>query len=259
MKPLLTVKGLVRSYRDGKTVVPSVKGVSFTIGEGECVGLVGESGSGKSTVGRLLLALEKPDQGEVLWQGEPLTALGSRAMRQIRRQVQVVFQDPAAALNDRLPVWRSVMEPLDNYPDVCPFFLAGVRQSRKACAAKLFEMVGLQQEQLDRYPHELSGGQQQRVCLARGISLGPKLLICDEPTSGLDVTVQAGVLKLLKRLQRELGMSYLFISHDIAAVMQMSDRILVMRDGRIVDRFASGCMFNSSRHAYTKMLVMASQ
>ncbi|XEC93091.1 ABC transporter ATP-binding protein [Paenibacillus tarimensis] len=257
MKELLTVNGLYKTYQESGRKVASVQDVSLHIGEGECLGLVGESGSGKSTLGRLLLALERPDGGEVRFNGVSVFDLKSRELRKIRQHIQVVFQDPTASLNQRLPVWRSLMEPLDNFPFVKPPFLEDVRRSRRDTAAKLLEMVGLQAGHMDRYPHELSGGQRQRVVIARGISLMPKLLVCDEPTSSLDVSVQAQILELLKRLQTNLGLAYLFISHDIAAVQRMSDRIIVMKEGRIVDHFASGQIFSAERHEYTKKLVAA--
>ncbi|MGQ7278825.1 ABC transporter ATP-binding protein [Brevibacillus thermoruber] len=257
MNTLLTVTGLCKTYQKAGSVVSALQDVSFSIGEGECLGLVGESGSGKSTLVRLLLALERPDRGEVRLHDTSLFALKGRHLREIRQHVQVVFQDHTAALNQRLPIWKSIMEPLDNFPHVTPPFLADVRHSRRETAARLLEMVGLPAAHLDRYPHELSGGQRQRVAIARGISLNPKLLICDEPTSNLDVSVQAQILRLLKRMQSKLGMACLFISHDLAAVRFMSDRIIVMKEGRIVDHFASEEIMSEERHAYTKRLAAA--
>jgi peptide/nickel transport system ATP-binding protein len=254
---LLTVCRLCKTYNQSGNIVPAVQDVSFRIGEGECLGVVGESGSGKSTLARLLLVLDRPDSGEVCLHGRSIFALKGRALREARRHIQVVFQDPTSSLNQRLPVWRSVMEPLDNFPDVTPPFLANARHSRRVMAAKLLEMVGLQAEHLDRYPHELSGGQRQRVAIARGISLMPRLLICDEPTSSLDVSVQDQILKLLKSLKIKLGMSYMFISHDIAAVRTMSDRIIIMKEGKIVDQFASQQIMGKDRHEYTRQLVAA--
>ncbi|MEI7024172.1 ABC transporter ATP-binding protein [Paenibacillus sp. y28] len=257
MSVLLTAERLVKSYRTLKQTVSAVSNVSFQIGAGECLGLVGESGSGKSTVARLLLGLEQPDGGDIRLNGISMIGMKGPSLRFIRQHIQVVFQDPAASLNDRLPVWRSVMEPLDNFPDVVPPFLMEVRHSRRETAARLMEMVGLRREYMDFYPHQLSGGQKQRVSIARGISLRPKLLICDEPTSSLDVMMQAQILQLLKQLQQELGMSYLFISHDIAAVQQMSNRILVMRGGQILDHFFSDHLWSQERHEYTRLLLAA--
>ena len=255
MKELLTVNLLCKTYEEAGIIVSAVQEVSLYIGEGECLGLVGESGSGKSTLARLLLAIERPDSGEVQLNGLSIFSLDRRALREARQHFQVVFQDPTSALNQRLLIWRSVMEPLDSFPQVKPAFLSDVLHSRRDTAARLLEMVGLQAEYMDRYPHELSGGQRQRVAIARGISLGPRLLICDEPTSSLDVSIQAQILQLLKGLKSKLGMAYLFISHDIAAVCLMSDRIIVMKDGRIVDRFPSHQILSEDRHEYTRQLV----
>jgi ABC-type glutathione transport system ATPase component len=251
----MTVSGLCKSYKESGSIVTAVNDVSLHIGEGECLGVVGESGSGKSTLTRLMLALERPDAGEIRLHGVSLFDLKARAMREMRQHIQVVFQDPTSSLNQRLPIWRSVMEPLDNYPNVKPAFLADVRHSRRDTAARLLGMVDLQPALIDRYPHELSGGQRQRVAIARGISLMPQLLICDEPTSSLDVSVQAHILELLKNMKTKLGMACLFVSHDIAAVRLMSDRIIVMKEGRIVDRFASDQIMNEERHEYTRQLV----
>ncbi|WP_426446531.1 ABC transporter ATP-binding protein [Paenibacillus sp. S-38] len=257
MGALIEARGLCKSYRRPGGVVEAVRDVSFEIGAGECLGVVGESGSGKSTVSRLLLALERPDRGSLRLEGVSLQELKGEVLRRSRRHIQAVFQDPSASLNDRLPVWRSVVEPLDNFPEVVPPFLQDIRQDRRASAARLLEMVGLAPGLLERYPHELSGGQRQRVAIARGIALSPKLLVCDEPTSSLDVTVQAHILKLLKSLQRELRMSMLFISHDLAAVYSVSDRILVMKDGCGVDTFRGEDILHPDRHPYTRLLAAA--
>jgi len=258
MSSLLHVAEIRKTYREQGRSVAALQNVSFHMKEGECLGVVGESGSGKSTLGRLLLALERPDQGEILFQGASLLQLRGKALRSVRKQLQVVFQDPTASLNQRLPILRSVMEPLDNFPEVIPPFLADVRHSRRETAARLLSMVGLPSELLDRYPHELSGGQRQRVAIARGISLNPKLLICDEPTASLDVSIQAQILKRLKQLQRELGMACLFISHDIVAVRLICERIIVMKEGRIVDSFDSEHLLSQGRHPYTQKLIQAS-
>ncbi|WP_424767212.1 ABC transporter ATP-binding protein [Paenibacillus sp. sgz302251] len=257
MNELLTVTGLNKTYVNQGRRVHALRDISLFIKRGECLGVVGESGSGKSTLVRILLALEHPDSGEAYLHEVPIFKLQGKALRAIRRHIQVVFQDPSAALNQRLPIWRSIMEPLDNFKDIKPSFIADIRHSRRDTAARLLEMVGLQAEHMDRYPHELSGGQKQRVAIARGISLGPKLLICDEPTSSLDVSVQAQMLKLLKELGGELDMAYLFISHDIAAVSMMSDRFIIMKEGQIVDRFLRGQLLSEDRHAYTRQLIAA--
>lgn len=254
MKPILEVKHISKSY----TVdVQALKDISFVIGEGECLGLVGESGSGKSTLAKLILGLEKPEQGSVILNGIKFNALNKRAIRDARKHVQVVFQDPTASLNPRLPIWKSVIESLENYPEVIPDFLREIRHSKRDTAAALLNIVGLNNEMLDRYPYQLSGGQRQRIAIARGLSLQPKLLICDEPTSSLDVSIQSQILNLLKELKDKLNISYLFISHDIASVRFMSDRIAVLKDGRLVDLFPSKEIFNSNRHPYTQNMVRA--
>ena len=257
MHECLRVSGLTKYYRSGRLRMAAVSQVSFAISAGECVGLVGESGSGKSTLVRLLLALVPPDEGDVSLMGESLVHASRRRLLRLRQHVQVVFQDATASLNDRLPIWRSVIEPLDNYPDVCPSFMEGSLASRRDKAERLLHMVGLTKEHMDRYPHELSGGQRQRACIARGISLSPRLLICDEPTSSLDVTTQRQILELLQMLQRQLGMSVLFISHDIAAVASLCSRLLVMQAGRIVDSCGVDELWDNCRHDYTRMLLSA--
>ncbi|WP_372007452.1 dipeptide ABC transporter ATP-binding protein [Paenibacillus chitinolyticus] len=255
--PLMSAVGLVKSYPAKTGQEAAVRELSFEIYGGECLGLVGESGCGKSTVAKLLLALERPDAGEVLFEGISLNALTGRALRLVRKNIQAVFQNPASSLNSRLPIWRSIVEPFDNFQkdDLSEF--AGRGQSRRDIAAELLETVGLERTLGDRYPHELSGGQRQRVAIARAILLRPRLLICDEPTSSLDVTVQSQILNLLKQLRQELGMSCLFISHDIAVVQRMCTRILVMKEGRIIDRFPVDRLCSEERHPYTRQLVSA--
>ncbi|MCG7407011.1 dipeptide/oligopeptide/nickel ABC transporter ATP-binding protein [Paenibacillus sp. ACRRX] len=261
MNVLLSVNGLSKMYygSKGKGTIDAIQNISFHIDKGECLGLVGESGCGKSTLAKLLLLLEHPDCGEISFNGSLLKGLKGKALRTMRQHIQGVFQDPNASLNDRLPVWRSVLEPLDNYPEVVPPFLSDIRDSRRKAAARLFEMVGLECACMERYPHELSGGQRQRIVIARGISLLPKLLICDEATTSLDVTVQSQILQLLDQLRLELGLAYLFISHDIAVVEQMSDRILIMQAGKVVDQFAKNKIWSKDRHPYTQLLIAAAR
>ncbi|TBL69905.1 ABC transporter ATP-binding protein [Paenibacillus thalictri] len=253
----LKAVGLSKQYGGAAATERAVDRVSLRISEGECIGLVGESGCGKSTLARLLLALEQPEHGAVLFREQALAGASKQALRQFRRHVQVVFQDSASSLNDRLPIWRSVLEPLDNYKDAQPVFFEGLQLSRREKALRLLRITGLDEEHMDRYPHELSGGQRQRACISRGISLCPQLLICDEPTSSLDMPTQRQILNLLKRLQRELGMSLLFISHDLAAVGQLCDRLLVMKEGKIVDEFAATELWSEKRHPYTRLLISA--
>lgn len=254
MNTLLQVNRIRKSYTDE---VKALTDISFAMERGECLGIVGESGSGKSTLARLILGLEKPDAGEILLNGRPFHRLKGRELREARKQVQVVFQDPGASLNPKLPVWKSVIEPLENYPEVRPTFLGESARSKKETAAVLLRQVGLDRELLDRYPHQLSGGQKQRVAIARGISLHPSLLLCDEPTSSLDVSVQAQILNLLKDLKERYHLSYLFISHDIASVRFLCDRVAVLNKGILVDLFPADEMFSPERHAYTRKLVAA--
>lgn len=261
MKEAVKVVNLSKSYpsKSAKEKGNGIHRLSFTIRQGECVGLVGESGCGKSTLVRQLLALETPDEGEVYWLSQRLANLSRSRLRLLRQHVQAVFQDAAAALNDRLPIWRSVIEPLDNYPDVKSTIFERQDLERRERAQFLLALVGLSGEHLDRYPHELSGGQRQRVCIARAVSLCPQVLICDEPTSGLDPTIQRQILELLLRLQRELKMSMLFISHDMAVIAQLCQRVMVMKKGLIVDQFGVDQMNEEARHEYTKLLIAAAQ
>lgn len=250
---MLQVEKVFKSYLLSSVLT----NVSFQINHGESLGLIGESGSGKSTMAKLIVGLERIDAGQVTLNGVDFQQLRGAELRKARRHVQVVFQDPSASLNPKLPIWKSIIEPLENYPDVIPSFLIEVRNDRKRMAEILLEKVGLDADLLERYPHQLSGGQRQRVVIARGISLQPNLLICDEPTSSLDVSVQAQILNLLKELKKEFNMSFLFISHDMAAVQYMCERIAVLKQGVLVDLFLSEDLFSKARHPYTQMLVEA--
>lgn len=249
---LLTVHEATKQYSCGHK---ALAGVSFTIGKGECVGLAGESGSGKSTLAKCLLMLEKMDSGEVWFEGRPLHELKKNKLRQARKNMQAVFQNPASSLNPKIKIIHSLMEGLDVQEKAGPSFFQSRWPLRKKSAAQLMEMVGLPAKYLEAYPHELSGGQKQRVAIARAVSTKPSLLILDEPTASLDVLLQAEVLKLLKDLQKDLGLSYLFISHDLAAVHFMSDRLLVMRHGQIEDECQKEELFSAQRHPYTKKLI----
>ncbi|WP_318615714.1 dipeptide/oligopeptide/nickel ABC transporter ATP-binding protein [Sporosarcina sp. YIM B06819] len=248
---MLQVKNVSKSYR----LTPVLNEITFQMQQGESLGLIGESGSGKSTMAKLIVGLEHADGGQITLNDVDFQELRGAELRKARRHVQVVFQDPLASLNPKLPVWKSIIEPLENYPDVVPSFLKEVRNDRKKMAGILLEKVGLDRNLLERYPHQLSGGQRQRVGIARGISLQPNLLICDEPTSSLDVSIQAQILNLLKELKKEFNMSYLFISHDMASVQYMCDRIAVFKQGVLVDLFLSKDLFSDTRHPYTKTLV----
>lgn len=250
---MLEMKNVSKLYMNTQ----AVNDVSLKVSQGECLGLVGESGSGKSTVAKLLLGLEKCDAGEILLNGLLLNRLKGKQLKAYRRHVQIVFQDPSASLNPKLPIWKSIIEPLENYPEVTPSFLIEYKKDKQQMAEALLSIVGLPSDLLKRFPHQLSGGQKQRVAIARGISLQPALLICDEPTSSLDVSVQAQILNLLKELNRDLGMSFLFISHDLAAIRYICNRIILLKEGEIVDLFSSEDLFSDKRHPYTKLLLEA--
>lgn len=231
----------------------ALKNVSFSIRKGECLGLVGESGSGKSTLVRCLLQVDRVDSGEVLFNSDPLHHLRGKSLQNARQKMQAVFQHPAAALNPRLKIIDSLMEPYD--------VIHGIGRSsqksrrRRQRALELLEMVKLPIKVLDTYPHELSGGMNQRVNIARAINTNPSLLLLDEPTASLDVSVQASLLNLLKDLQEYHGLSYLFISHDLSAVSFMSDAIMVMKKGEILDSFQKRDLFASDRNEYTVELL----
>lgn len=226
----------------------AVSGVDLAVYEGETLALVGESGCGKSTLGRLLLGLLPPTQGQVFFDGQDLAALPPARLRALRRQMQLVFQDTAAALNPRWTVGQSLAEPLRIH-NLCP------RGEYAARGAALLTQVGLAPDLLDRYPHQLSGGQRQRVGLARALALSPRLVVCDEPVSALDVSVQAQMLNLLADLQRAQGLTYVLISHDLGVVRHSADRVCVMFLGRVCEVGPTQALFSAPRHPYTKFLL----
>ena len=255
--PLVQADNLARAYamRRGlfgaSVEVRAVDGVSLTIERGRTLGLVGESGSGKSTTGRLVLGIEAPDQGRVLFDGEPMPACATGAWRRQRARMQMIFQDPLGALDRRLAIGEQVREPLDVHGICAP-------AEREARAADLLASVGLRPDQARRYPHELSGGQRQRAVIARALATKPDLLVCDEPVSALDVSIQAQVVNLLVDLQEELGLGMLFISHDLKVVRQVSHRVAVMYLGRIVEEGDTDALLAEPAHPYTQALVSAS-
>ncbi|NJL95077.1 MAG: dipeptide ABC transporter ATP-binding protein [Anaerolineae bacterium] len=230
--------------------VKAVDGVSFNIRRGETFGLVGESGCGKSTTGRTILQLYNATSGSVKFQGVELTNLGSGEMRRMRREMQMIFQDPYASLNPRMNVGRIIAEPLLVHG-------VGNEKERKERVAYLLEKVGLNPYYVNRYPHEFSGGQRQRIGIARALALEPQFIVCDEPISALDVSIQAQVVNLLKDLQQELGLTYLFIAHDLSMVRHICDRVAVMYLGRIVEMADSEELYNNPQHPYTKALLSA--
>jgi oligopeptide transport system ATP-binding protein len=255
--PLLSVRDL-RAYfpvRRGvlRRVVDQVKavdGVSFDLAEGETLGLVGESGCGKTTVGRTILRLIPATGGEVVYRGRDVLAMPAAEMRRLRRELQIIFQDPGGSLNPRMRVGRIVGEPLEVHG-------IATGDALRERVSELLERCGLWADAADRYPHEFSGGQRQRIGIARALALNPKVIVCDEPTSALDVSIQSQILNLLKDLQDEFGLSYLFISHDMAVIHHICDRIAVMYQGRIVEEGPRSQIIHEPKHPYTQALLSA--
>jgi oligopeptide transport system ATP-binding protein len=255
---LLSVKNLKKYFpiKEGvlidRTVdyVKAVDDVSFDIRTGETLGLVGESGSGKSTTGFCVLQLLKPTSGSVMFDGRELTTMSKRDLRAVRREMQIVFQDPYASLNPRMTVGDIVSEPLLIHN-------VGSRRSRRRSAEQLLEVVGFNPDFINRYPHEFSGGQRQRIGIARALALNPRLIVCDEPVSALDVSIQAQILNLLKDLQIEFGLTYLFVAHDLAVVRGMSDQIAVMNRGQIVEYGPAEKVYTNPQDKYSQALLAA--
>ncbi|MFZ4597876.1 MAG: ABC transporter ATP-binding protein [Terrimicrobiaceae bacterium] len=243
------VYGGVFRHKTGE--IRAVDGVSFTVEAGQTVGLVGESGSGKTTVGRTLLKLIPATSGEVRYRGTDILPLSESQFRPLRREIQMIFQDPFGSLNPRLTIGEIVREALEiHFPKMS-------RSERDDRVAELLRLVGLQPEMVRRYPHEFSGGQRQRIGIARALAVEPQFIVCDEPVSALDVSVQAQIVNLLQDLQAQLGIAYLFIAHDLAVVEHISDHVLVMHRGKIVESASAEAIYNDPRHEYTKSLLAA--
>ncbi|QSF43869.1 MULTISPECIES: ABC transporter ATP-binding protein [Paenibacillus] len=251
-KNLIEVEGLKKYFNVGKgKVLKAVDNINFTIREGETLGMVGESGCGKTTAGRTVLRLYEPTAGSVKYNGTDIYKLSSGKMKAMRRDMQMIFQDPYASLNPRFTVSDIIGEALDIHG------MAGSRAERKKRIEELLDMVGLNHDHATRYPHEFSGGQRQRIGIARSLAVNPKFIVCDEPISALDVSIQAQVVNLLKELQDRLGLTYLFIAHDLSMVKHISDRVAVMYLGRMVELAESEELYANPIHPYTKSLLSA--
>lgn len=257
---LVEVRDLVKIYRTDEGVfgkakreVRAVNGVSLDINAGEALGLVGESGCGKTTLGRMILRLIEPTSGQVRFNNQDVLTASPGALRRLRRDMQIIFQDPFASLNPRMRIEETITEPLVIHGENGRSGKTHLRQQ----AVEMVRAVGLEEAALRRYPHEFSGGQRQRIGIARALMLRPKFVVCDEPVSALDVSVGAQIVNLLKQLQREFGLTYLFISHSMPVVRYLSDRIAVMRQGEIVESGTSGEITSNPKHEYTKTLLAA--
>ena len=256
-KVLLEVQKVKKEFVTSKSltgkplkIVHAVDSADLTIYEGETIGVVGESGCGKSTLGRCILQLVRPTAGNVLYRGEDITKLNKEQMRQMRRKMQLIFQDPYASLNPRMTVLELIMAPLEA-------FGIGTMEERVKRVKEIMELVGMPENMMNRYPHEFSGGQRQRIVIARALVLNPEFVVCDEPVSALDVSVRAQVLNLIQELKKKKHLTYMFISHDLSVVKYISDRIAVMYLGRIVEIAEKNELYNNPQHPYTKALLSA--
>ncbi|MFJ9420252.1 ABC transporter ATP-binding protein [Streptomyces sp. NPDC101227] len=258
-EPILEIRDLVKHYPLTQGVlikkqigaVKAVDGVTFDLRKGETLGIVGESGCGKSTLAKMLVGLERPTSGQIRYQGQDITTLSGRAMKAVRRNIQMVFQDPYTSLNPRMTVGDIVGEPYEIHPEVAP------KGDRRKKVQELLDVVGLNPEYINRYPHQFSGGQRQRIGIARGLALRPEIIVADEPVSALDVSVQAQVVNLLDQLQDEFDLSYVFIAHDLSVVRHISDRVAVMYLGRLAETGTDEQIYEHPTHPYTQALLSA--
>jgi oligopeptide transport system ATP-binding protein len=258
-EPILQVRELVKHFPLTRGIlfkrrlgaVKAVDGVSFDVYQGETLGIVGESGCGKSTVAKLLMLLETATSGEIFYKGQDITKLSGRALKAVRRNIQMVFQDPYTSLNPRMTVGDIIGEPFEIHPEVAP------KGDRRRKVRELLDVVGLNPEYINRYPHQFSGGQRQRIGIARGLALNPEIMICDEPVSALDVSVQAQVINLMGRLQDEFDLSYIFIAHDLSIVRHISDRVGVMYLGKMAEIGTDTQIYDHPTHPYTQALLSA--
>ncbi len=248
---ILEVRGLKKHFKTPKGLLHAVDGLNFTIEKGRTLGIVGESGCGKSTTGRAILRLHEPTEGEILFEGKNIVDLNKQDMQKIRREMQIIFQDPFASLNPRMTVSEIIGEPLLIHK------LVNNKEELEVKVAELMSLVGLTDRLINAYPHELDGGRRQRIGIARALALNPKFIVCDEPVSALDVSIQAQVLNLMQDLQQELGLTFMFITHDLSVVKHFSDDIGVMYLGQMVEKAASKDLFANPTHPYTKALLSA--